>query len=314
MPTHNKINIDDFINRSKNVHNDLYDYSLVEYINNTTKVKIICPIHGEFEQTPKNHLKGSGCKECGKIKCINSRKITTEEFVIKSKNIHSDKYDYSNTIIDGVRSKVKINCPIHGEFNQEAHKHLNGHGCKKCTIIDNPRFIKMSHEEFLSKSQEVHGDTYNYDNSIYNGSKEIVEIICKKHGIFQQYAGVHMAGHGCPSCSQSKGEKEISKTLNSLSINFVEQKKFNECLNKKTGRVLKFDFYLPDLNLLIEYDGEQHFKPIEFFGGQDELVKRQALDKIKNRYAIDNGFKLLRIPYYEKENISNIIQQNVGES
>lgn len=311
MPAHNKLSIEDFINRSKNIHNDLYDYSLVKYVNNTTKIKIICSEHGVFEQTPKNHLKGSGCKKCGKIKCINSRKITTKEFISKSKQIHNDKYDYSNVVINGVRNKVKITCSIHGEFNQEAYKHLSGHGCKRCTIIDNPHFIKMSNEEFVSKSKKVHGNIYNYDNSIYNGSKELIEIKCEKHGIFQQLAGVHMAGHGCPFCSQSKGEREISKTLKSLNINFVEQKKFNKCLNEKTGRVLKFDFYLPELNLLIEYDGEQHFKPIDFFGGQKELVKRQKLDKIKNRYANDNGFKLLRIPYYEKESISKIIQQIV---
>lgn len=314
MPTHNKLNTEDFIIRSSSIHNDLYDYSLVEYINNTTKVKIICPKHGEFEQTPKNHLKGSGCKECGKIKCIDSRKITTEEFVIKSKEIHNDKYDYSNSVIDGVRNKVKINCPEHGEFNQEAHKHLSGHGCKRCTVINNPHFTKMNNEDFVSKSKEVHGDIYNYDNSIYNGSKEMVDISCKKHGAFKQYAGVHMSGHGCPTCSQSKGEKEISRVLNSLNINFIEQKTFSECLSEKTGRMLKFDFYVPSKNLLIEYDGEQHFKPIDFFGGEKEFAKRKSLDKIKNRYVIDSGFKLLRIPFYERENISNIIQQNVLEN
>ncbi len=311
MPSHNKLNIEDFVNRSTSIHNGLYDYSFVNYINNTTKVKIICPKHGIFEQTPKNHLKGSGCKECGKIKCIDSKKITTKEFILKSERIHNDKYDYSNVVVNGVRNKIKIICPIHGEFNQEAHKHLSGHGCKKCTITNNYHFTKMSNEEFVSKSQEIHGDIYNYSFSLYKGSKELVDIECKKHGVFKQYAGVHILGHGCPSCSQSKGEKEISKTLKSLDINFIEQKTFNECLNNKTGRFLKFDFYVPCKNLLIEYDGEQHFKSIDFFGGTKELENRQNLDKIKNRYAIDNGFKLLRIPYYEKENISKIIQQNV---
>ena len=231
---------------------------------------------------------------------------------IKSKEIHNDKFNYSRTIINGVKNKIKIICPIHGEFIQEAYKHMSGHGCKKCTIINNPHFIKMSNEDFVSKSKEVHGYIYNYDNSVYNGSKELVEINCKKHGAFKQSAGVHMAGHGCPTCSQSKGEKEISKALNSLNIKFIEQKTFSECFSEKTGRMLKFDFYVPSKNLLIEYDGEQHFKPIDFFGGKKEFDKRQNLDKTKNHYANDSGFKLLRIPYYEKENISNIILQNVG--
>lgn len=311
---HNKLNTEQFISRSTEIHNNFYDYSLVVYENNTTKVKILCPEHGEFEQSPKNHLKGSGCKKCGKNKYINSRKTTTLEFIEKSKEIHDNKYDYSNSVIDGVKNKVKIICPIHGQFQQEAYKHMSGHGCKRCTIIDNSHFIKMNKEYFISKSKEAHIDLYDYSNSIYSGAKELIEIVCKKHGSFKQSAGVHMAGHGCPSCSQSKGEKEISKTLKYIGIEFEEQKTFSECLNHRTGRVLKFDFYIPSKNLLIEYDGEQHFKAIDFFGGIKELENRQNLDKIKNRYANDNGFKLLRIPFYDRENISNIIQQNVGES
>ena len=310
MPTHNKLNTEGFIIRSSSIHGSLYDYSLVGYINSTTKVKIICLKHGEFEQTPKNHLKGSGCKECGKIKCCNSKRITTEEFVTKSKKIHNDKYDYSNSIVDGVRNKIKINCPKHGEFIQEVYKHMSGHGCKRCTIIDNPNFIKMSNEEFVSKLKEVHGDNYNYDNLIYNGSKELVDINCKKHGTFKQHAGVHMAGHGCPTCSQSKGEKKIFNTLKSLKLEFTEQKKFFNCINSKTGRQLSFDFYIPSKKLLIEYDGKQHFEPIHFFGGLESFKKTNYLDNIKNIYAKENNFKLLRIPYYEN-NISKIIIKNI---
>lgn len=310
MP-YNKLNTEKFIKMSIKIHDNKYDYSLVKYINNTTKIKIICPEHGEFKQIPKNHSKGSGCQECGKIKCRTSKKITINEFVIKSNKIHKNKYDYSNTIIDGVKNKVKIICPEHGKFNQEAYKHMSGHGCKRCTIVNNPHFIKMNNEEFISKSIETHGDVYNYSASKYNGSKKLVDVICKKHGKFKQLAGVHMTGHGCPSCSQSKGEKEISKILKKLNINFISQKKFKKCLNDKTGRLLKFDFYVPSKKLLIEYDGKQHFKPIEFFGGIKGLENRQNLDEIKNRYANDNGFKLLRIPFYEKKNISNIILQNV---
>lgn len=310
MPSHNKLNTEQFINKASKIHNNFYDYSLVIYENNTSKIKIICPEHGEFKQTPKNHLRGCGCKECGKIKCANSRKITTLEFIERSKIAHNNKYDYSNIVINGLRDKIKFTCPIHGEFSQSPEKHIKGYGCKKCTIIDNPYFSKKSTEYFIYKSKESHGCTYDYTNSKYEGSKELISIKCKKHGEFKQYAGVHMRGHGCPSCSQSKGEKEISKILKSIGIYFERQKTFTDCLNHTTGRKLKFDFYIPSENLLIEYDGLQHFEVVNFFGGAEGFEYRKKLDKTKNRYANDNGFKLLRIPFYEKENISKIIQQN----
>jgi Fe-S cluster biogenesis protein NfuA len=119
-----------FIEKAREVHGDKYDYSLVEYINSITKVKIICPEHGEFEHLPSPHLRGAaGCKKCSLYK----RTRTAEQFIEKAREVHGDKYDYS--MVEYIRSstKVKIICPQHGEFEQTPRGHLcGGHGCNDC--------------------------------------------------------------------------------------------------------------------------------------------------------------------------------------
>ena len=122
-----QLTTEEFIRRAKEVHGDKYDYSKVEYVNKSTKVKIICPIHGEFEQIPDNHLHGHGCH-----KCVNCKQLTTEEFIHRAKEVHGDKYDYSKVEYINSHTKVKIICPIHGEFEQEPNSHLEGKGCPNC--------------------------------------------------------------------------------------------------------------------------------------------------------------------------------------
>jgi hypothetical protein len=118
---------EEFIRRAKKVHGDKYDYSKVEYKGTHTKVCIICPIHGEFFQTPNNHLHGQGCLACG-----GRKQLTKEEFIQKAREVHGDKYDYSKVEYVNKNTKVKIICPIHGEFEQEPNSHLEGKGCPNC--------------------------------------------------------------------------------------------------------------------------------------------------------------------------------------
>jgi len=117
---------EEFIEMAKSIHGDRYDYSLVEYKNNKTKVKIICPVHGVFEQKPIHHLRGHGCHECG------DKRLTTKQFIEKVKSIHKDKYDYSLVEYKNNKTKVKIICPVHGPFEQRPNDHLRGRGCFKC--------------------------------------------------------------------------------------------------------------------------------------------------------------------------------------
>jgi len=287
-----------FIKRSNIIHNNKYDYSLVEYKNNKTKVKIICPIHGEFEQQPSKHLGGGGCRKCS----ILYKTLSLSEFIKKSKEMHGDKYDYSLVEYKNSQIKVKIICPIHGIFNQTPNSHLYGKGCKICTGLN-----KLTSNEFIKKSKKIHGDKYDYSLVKYRNGQSKVKIICPKHGEFNQIANNHTSKkYGCPICKESKGETIITQYLDNLNIKYHKQKIFDKCKNKN---FLPFDFYLPEHNVCIEYDGLQHYEPIEFFGGIDSLKKYQKNDKIKNEYCKKNNIHLIRIKYDENinEKIHNLL-------
>ncbi|MCK9416368.1 hypothetical protein M0Q97_06895 [Candidatus Dojkabacteria bacterium] len=347
-----KLTTERFIEFSNNIHNNKYNYDFIKYTNMRTKVKIICPIHGEFEQTPDNHLKGCGCPTCGNVKIP-----TTLEFIEKSNKIHDNKYDYSLSGYKGAKIKVKIICPEHGIFEQEPTNHINGQGCPKCSgkqlsqneIIEkfknihndkydyslvkyinnkiNVKIIcpehgifeqtpqshisgkgchicggskKKTQSEFIDESNKVQNAKYNYSLVEYTNVKTKVKIICPKHGIFHQKPTHHLAGVGCPFCRESHGEKDISTYLDENNINYIRQYKFNDCKYKYK---LSFDFYLPDYNICIEYDGIHHFEIVNYWGGKDALEKQHIRDNIKNQYCKTNNIKLIRIKY--NENILN---------
>ncbi len=187
-----KLTTEEFLERAKKVHGDKYDYSKVMYINNSTKVTIDCPIHGEFEQTPTSHLSGTGC-----AKCSRKKKISTEEFIEKAKKIHRDKYDYSKAKYVNATTKVTIVCPIHGEFEQIPYSHLSGQGCPVCGGSK-----RLSTEEFIEKAKKVHGDKYDYSKVNYVNSSTKVTIICPVHGEFEQNPTSHLKGCGCAKCAE----------------------------------------------------------------------------------------------------------------
>jgi len=278
-----KYTTEEFIIKAKEIHGGKYDYSLVDYIDNKTKIKITCPKHGVFKKRPNLHLsKKQGCPKCM------GRNRTTEEFIIKAKEIHGGKYDYS--LVDYIDSttKIKIICPKHGVFEQTPGNHFLGKECYNCGKFK----IKYTTEEFIIKAKEIHGGKYDYSLVDYIGSTTKIKIICPKHGIFKQKASSHLNGNGCPTCNSSKGEIEIINYLNYKNINYEREYKFDDCKDK---RVLPFDFYIKDLNILIEFDGDQHRKAIKFFGGEKMFKDRQRKDVIKTKYAKDNNIQLIRI-------------------
>ena len=132
----------EFIQKAKAVHGDKYDYSKVEYVNNKTKVCIICPKHGEFTQVPHNHLLGQGCSDCAREKYTEKRTHSLEDFIEAAKAIHGNKYDYSHVVYVNAHTNVCIICPVHGEFWQRPSHHLGGHGCSKCATEKNAEKIR----------------------------------------------------------------------------------------------------------------------------------------------------------------------------
>ena len=227
------------------------------------------------------------------------KKLTTEEFIKKAKEIHGDKYSYDISKYINRRNNIKIECRKHGVFTQQAGSHINGIGCSKCANV-----CKLTNHEFIQKAKLIHGDKYDYSLVNYKNATIKVEIICPKHGNFKQNTHDHLSGKGCSICRQSKGEQQITKTLIDNDIEFTPQKRFPECKNKKT---LPFDFYLPKYNLCIEFQGRQHYEPVKAFGGDDGFDRSLKNDKIKELFCLDNNIKLIKIKYNEKIELDFII-------
>ena len=192
-------NTESFISKAISVHGDKYDYSKVEYKNNRNKVTLVCKVHGEFLQTPSEHLNGSGC-----IDCAGLRKKTTEQFIGEAILKHGKKYDYSKSNYLNNRTKIKIICPIHGEFKQVAYVHLNGGGCKDCSYEIAGKKRLKGIDDFITEANEIHENRYDYSKSIYKGTHKKIEIICDTHGSFNQTPKAHLTGQGCPECGLIK--------------------------------------------------------------------------------------------------------------
>ena len=181
-----------------------YDYSKVEYVNNRTKVCIICSEHGEFWQTPNSHLKGCGCSNCRKKIMSNKLSYTSEIFIQKAREVHGNKYDYSKVEYKDFYTKVCIICPIHGEFWQKPNIHIRTKiCCPKCNSELKKNNKLFNSEIFIQKAREVHGDKYDYSKVEYTGAVNKVCIICPIHGEFWQTPAMHNLGQGCPKCAKN---------------------------------------------------------------------------------------------------------------
>lgn len=269
-----------FISKATKIHGDRYDYSKVDYINAKTKVNIICSVHGEFTQTPSNHLSNFNCQ-----KCSNNFKLNTQTFIDKANQIHKNRYDYSKVHYTNTDTPVIISCKDHGDFKQIPDFHINRKcGCPKCS--NNVKFDSL---EFIDKANKIHNNTYNYSKVNYVNNKNPIIIICKKHGEFTQQPYVHLLNHGCPSCV-NKTEFKFYGKLKELYPKIKRQYKVEWCKNKL---YLPFDFAIEEYKIIIEMDGEQHFKQISNWTSPEIQIEK---DKYKMKCANDNGFSVIRLP------------------
>jgi len=252
---------------------------------------------------PYAHLQGQGCPNCAQIirkQKSQERVISTEEFIKRAKEIHSDKYDYSLTDCKKNNLKVLIICRIHGLFEVTAASHLRGHNCFQCDIDRRREVYSKSLEQFIKEAKKLHKDKYDYSLVDYKNCKIKVKIICKKCGlVFEVTPLNHLySSSGCPYCNFSKGEQKIKNFLNENGIDFTSQYTFPTC---KSIGLLRFDFYVPDYNLLIEFQGKQHFQKVsgKWNDTDESFQKRQTNDKIKRRWATSNKYNFLEIRYDE---------------
>ena len=286
-----KLTTEEFIIKSRLIHGDKYDYSKTLYINNETKVCIICPEHGEFWQRPINHYHSNGCYKCGKISMKNKQSMSIDEFIENARKVHGDKYDYTKTILHGANNKTCIICPEHGEFWQTPSAHINGkQGCPKCGRISSNNSKKLTTEQFIEKASKIHDNKYDYSKVKYENYDSYITIICPEHGEFQQTPDSHLQGKGCSKCShaQSQNETVIYEIIKQYFSNTIERV-------RKIIYPYEIDIFIPEKNIGIEYNGIRWHT--------DEFKNNKNYHLMKTQLCKDKGVSLIHI--FEDEFINN---------
>ena len=271
----------------------------VEYVNQRTPVNLTCKKHGEFSKTPKVLFKGIGCPECSK----ENRSNNGDAYFEKVTKMHNGKYDYSEAKYVNSYTKIKIKCPEHGYFEQRPDTHLK-HGCLKCGLARR----RMGRDEFMTEVKRLHPELVIDAGCEYTTQDKPAKLKCARHGYFHKIAsdllrtrpdGKAMTG-GCNKCAASYGEQRIMHLLSSWNILYVREYK----IPKSTYR---YDFYLPNLNILLEYDGEQHYRPVEMLGGTEGFVKRTRRDYVRDELAVIFNIPLIRIPYTKYDELETYL-------
>lgn len=256
-----------------------YDLPIENYKNTKIKIKHKCKYGHTYEQAPGTHLRGIGCPYCAR----NKRK-TLEEYVkiCKEKGYDLPIEDYKND-----STKIKHKCMYGHVYNQVPNTHLKGVGCPICS--GNYSYMPKEYHNLCKE----HG--YDLPIEEYKNASTKIKHKCSKGHIYSQRPYSHLQGQGCPKCNESHGEKYIRNYLDANNIRYISEKRFDDC---KDMRSLPFDFYLSDHNILIEYQGQQHFNNVDYFFRDESAFKdRKHKDYLKAKYAKDNGYKLLRPTY-----------------
>lgn len=235
------------------------------------------------------------------------RSISQDVWEQRAKAVHGGKYDYSKTVYNGGRGLVTITCPIHGDFKQKANKHLyHGHGCPKCGIEARASKRTLTTDEFIRRAVGVHGDKYDYSKTNYKSSREHVCITCPIHGDFYMSPNHHLGGQGCKACNPLNNTHEC-KLLKELKSTFKDEEIIHQYYNTKIFGKKSIDIYFPKMKIAIEYQGNQHFIPVEYYGGEEyfNIVRKRDEDKL--RECTENGITLLYYTYDNKIKIDDFI-------
>tara|TARA_B110000259_G_scaffold162191_1_gene186790 strand:- start:50 stop:1447 length:1398 start_codon:yes stop_codon:yes gene_type:complete len=297
-----------FIKEFRKLFKNKYSLKKLTYQGAKVPIIIICNNHGEHTTTPDSILRGNKpCFDCGLIERGLKKRSTTNYFIERAREVHGSKYDYSKSKYIKAKKLIKIVCKKHKEFYQLADVHLAGAGCNKCGYEIVSQKKRNSIEKVIRILEEKRGkDRFDYTliHQTYKTNKSILTLRCLTHNkVFYQNASDHAVSGGCEDCKyKSIGEELVMSILSEINIEYIHNWGKHDC---KLGKgKAKFDFYLPDHNLIIEYDGEQHFKPVQF-GGMSKINAmkdfniRKKYDKIKSNWATNKRINFLRIKYNE---------------
>ena len=310
------IGTEEFIRRAKEVWGDRYTYEKTIYTTNKAKVIITCKEHGDWPANAYDFLHGHGCPECGKSKVADAIRLTQEEFIQRATEIHHGKYDYSKVKYVNNDTDVTITCPIHGDFEQAPANHLVGQGCKWCKRDMQKELFKMGRDKFIEKACKIHGIRYDYSQVEYVNNKTDVVVICPDHGPFKVMPQDHLQKlNGCPKCSSSKGELKILLWLEAHGIDYRWRCSIQSEL--APGKRKKFipDFQIVDkdgkIKQIIEYNGDQHYRPRPKWGGEQQFKHQQDRDAALRVYCQQAHIPLLEIPYTEFDSIEFILERDL---
>ena len=266
-----------------------------KYIDANTKILHKCLIHNQtWMTTPTRALKGVGCELCHNER-VSMNKTRSHEWYLNeiskvAPNIRViGKYQKSST-------PIKHYCTLHDiEWDASPDSILNGHGCWFCGLDKISAKNTKSYDQYVNELREYDPNIICIGNYVNMTTK--VKHKCLIDGYeWDAMPTWLLGGRGCPKCHESHGERQIRNWLEAHNIQYITQMKFEDC---KAARLLPFDFYLPNNNIAIEFDGEQHFRSVDFFAGESALIKRKKYDKIKDIYCKINNITLLRIPYFK---------------
>ena len=296
-----------FIAKSKAIHGDRYDYSLVEYVGSAAKVAIVCSKHGIFEQAPSEHLFGSGCAKCGVLARGAARTKTTNQFIASSREVHGDRYDYSMVEYLSTKEKVTIICPRHGPFDQLPNGHLGGKGCYECGLVASGDAKRSNTEQFIAKARMVHGDRYDYSQVEYFVNHKKVKIVCPDHGLFLQTPNVHIDNKsGCADCAVTgfnpskpgllyylaiaTDDRDICYKIGITNLSIEERFRGTDLARIRVVKIWHFSIGRVaaerESEILYRFAGDRYYGPRLLIGaGNTELFKRDILGLDEERCA-----------------------------
>jgi hypothetical protein len=305
-----------FVRKCKEKYGNDFDYSMISYSGLKNRIKVRCNKCGNVFEIRADHFlyekAGGCCPQCRAKKLQKKFSLSKEEFVNRAKFIHNDDYDYSKTEYVNMHKPIIVTCKKHGDFLILPMEHLKGTRCPECSRelgIQSSLTDDERREIFIKKAKEIHFDK-NYDYSLvkYVNAKTNVEIICPTHGSFFQKPTTHLQGHGCSMCKRSLGEEKVEKILKKNGVAFVKQYKIENESSFCKNKHLYVDFFLPDRNIFIEYNGQQHYRKMGYFGGKQKLEETQKRDAALREYCDKHKISLIEIPYWEYANIETLLK------
>lgn len=276
-----------------------------EYIDSHTPILHRCLVHDTYwDLQPANALRGDGCWKCRNEK-LRDILIKTHEDYMQELSIKNPNVEVIGRYM-GHQIKTLHHCLIHDEYWETIPSNaLKGCGCRKCLGEKISEKCCKTHEQYVKDVEEINPDVEVVGQ--YINAKTPILHKCKIDGYeWMAIPFIILAGYGCPQCNESSGERQVRQWLNKHNIKYEYQKPFKDC---RDILPLPFDFYLPDFNIAIEYQGGQHYKPVERFGGEEKFKLQQKHDNIKRQYCKNNNIKLLEIPYFKnvEEELNNFL-------